>query len=51
MAAELGEVAVADPVSPLVALVKKGDEAVPMLFGLVKVTFWPLTSPKALTSG
>ena len=49
MAAELGEVAVAATVSPLVALVRKGDEAVPMLYGLVKETFWPMMAPAAVT--
>ena len=45
MAAELGEVAVAATVSPLVASVSKGDEAVPMLYGLVKETIWPVIRP------
>ena len=47
MPAELGEVAVAATVSPLVAFVRKGDEAVPMLYGLVKETSWPVISPAA----
>src|SRR5579859_3023739 len=45
MPAELGEVAVASMVSPLVAFVWMGDEAVPMLYGLVKETVWPVMRP------
>src|SRR5262245_4023627 len=45
MPAELGEVAVAATLSPIAALVLKGDAAVPMLNGLVKETNWPVTTP------